>query len=58
MKSQVIHIYSDDNSALFNADCMDILPFIPDKSIQLILANLLYGTTSNSWDCVLNLNIS
>ena len=26
-------------SALFNADCMDILPLIPDKSVQLILAD-------------------
>ena len=23
-------------SALFNADCMDILPLIPDKSVQLL----------------------
>ena len=29
-------------SALFNADCMDILPLIPDKSVQLILADLPY----------------
>ena len=33
-------------SALFNADCMDILPLIPDKSVQLILADLPYGTTN------------
>ena len=37
-------------SALFNADCMDILPLIPDKSVQLILADLPYGTTKNKWD--------
>ena len=37
-------------SALFNADCMDILPLIPDKSVQLILADLPYGTTQNKWD--------
>ena len=38
-------------SALFNADCMDILPLIPDKSVQLILADLPYGTTNrNTWD--------
>ena len=34
------------SSALFNADCMDILPLIPDKSVQLILADLPYGTTN------------
>jgi site-specific DNA-methyltransferase (adenine-specific) len=43
-------------SALFNADCMDILPLIPDKSVQLILADLPYGTTQCKWDSVLPLN--
>ena len=43
-------------SALFNADCMDILPLIPDKSVQLILADLPYGTTQCKWDSVLDLN--
>ena len=42
-------------SALFNADCMDILPLIPDKSVQLILADLPYGTTACKWDIVLPL---
>lgn len=40
-------------SALFNADCMDILPLIPDKSVQLILADLPYGTTEAKWDCII-----
>lgn len=44
-------------SALFNADCMDILPLIPDKSVQLILADLPYGTTQNKWDSVLPLDL-
>ena len=43
-------------SALFNADCMDILPLIPDKSVQLILADLPYGTTACKWDIVLPLD--
>ena len=43
-------------SALFNADCMDILPLIPDKSVQLILADLPYGTTMCEWDVVLPLD--
>ena len=41
------------HSTLVNADCMDILPLIPDKSVQLILADLPYGTTSCDWDCVI-----
>src|SRR5690606_39467203 len=47
---------SASGSALFNADCMDILPLIPAKSVHLILADLPYGTTANKWDSVLDLN--
>ena len=42
-------------SALFNADCMYILPLIPDKSVQLILADLPYGTTACKWDSIIPL---
>ena len=52
----LLHIADVSGSALFNADCMDILPLIPDKSVQLILADLPYGTTANKWDSVLDLN--
>ncbi len=52
----LLHIADVSGSALFNADCMDILPLIPDKSVQLILADLPYGTTSCEWDIVLPLN--
>lgn len=34
-----LHLADDGDSILFNADCMDILPHIPDKSVQLILAD-------------------
>ena len=53
---KALHIADVSGSALFNADCMDILPLIPDKSVQLILADLPYGTTSCEWDVVLPLN--
>ena len=52
----LLHIADVSGSALFNADCMDILPLIPDKSVQLILADLPYGTTSCDWEIVLPLN--
>ena len=55
-QSKALHIADVSGSALFNADCMDILPLIPDKSVQLILADLPYGTTSCEWDIVLPLN--
>ena len=48
-------------SALFNADCMDILPLIPDKSVQLILADLPFNTkkrtTWNAWDKEIDLDL-
>ena len=51
-KNKALHIADVSGSALFNADCMDILPLIPDKSVQLILADLPYGTTNLKWDSV------
>ena len=35
---------------LIQGDCMDILPTIPDKSVNLILCDLPYGTTAKEWD--------
>ena len=56
-QTPLLHIADVSGSALFNADCMDILPLIPDKSVQLILADLPYGTTQNKWDSVLPLDL-
>lgn len=38
---------------LRHGDCLEIMPTIPDKSIDMILADLPYGTTSNKWDAVI-----
>ena len=53
----LLHIADVSGSALFNADCMDILPLIPDKSVQLILADLPYGTTACKWDSIIDLDM-
>ena len=37
-------------------DCLDILPSIPNKSVDMILCDLPYGTTQNKWDSVIDLN--
>lgn len=42
---------------LINDDCFYYLPKIRDKSIDLILCDLPYGTTNNSWDSQLDLKI-
>ena len=38
---------------LWKASCFDILPQIEDHSVDLILADLPYGTTACAWDSVL-----
>ena len=39
---------------IFNGDCLDIMPKeIGDKSVDLILCDLPYGTTDNEWDIIL-----
>ena len=35
-------------------DCLDLLPGIPDKSIDMILTDLPYGNTQNVWDMIIN----
>ena len=37
-------------------DCLEIMQGIPDKSIDMILCDLPYGTTQNKWDSVIPLN--
>ena len=34
-------------------DCLELMKEIPDKSIDLILCDLPYGTTRNKWDSVI-----
>ena len=35
-------------------DCLELLPTIEDKSIDMILTDLPYGTTQNKWDVIIN----
>jgi site-specific DNA-methyltransferase (adenine-specific) len=56
-QTPLLHIADVSGSALFQGDCLDIMPFIPDKSVQLILADLPYGTTQNKWDSIIDLDL-
>ena len=40
---------------VYHGDCLELMPFIPSKSIDMILCDLpwLYGTTACSWDTVI-----
>lgn len=39
---------------LFNDDCLKILPSIPDKSIDLIVCDLPFGTIACEWDNIID----
>ena len=41
---------------LIHGDCLEKMKDIPDKSIDMILCDLPYGTTQNKWDSVINLS--
>lgn len=41
---------------LRQGDCLELMKDIPDKSIDMILCDLPYGTTRNKWDSVISLD--
>ena len=42
-------------SAIYQGDCLDLLPALTDKSIDLVLADMPYGTTRCAWDSHIDL---
>ncbi len=48
-------MFDDDDAVTWNGDCLDLLPGIPDGSVDLVLCDLPYGTTSHGWDTRINL---
>lgn len=45
-----------DNQKLIFGDCLDILPSLEGGVFDMVLADLPYGTTRNSWDSVIDLD--
>jgi DNA modification methylase len=41
---------------IYNADCLELMKDIPDKSIDMILCDLPYGTTACNWDEIIPFN--
>lgn len=41
---------------VIEGDCLDVMPQIPDKSINMILCDLPYGSTQNHWDSMIPLD--
>ena len=46
-----------DDIQLYYGDCLEVMKDIPDKSIDMILCDLPYGTTRNKWDTVIDLDL-
>lgn len=44
------------NVRLMQGDCLKLLGGVEDESIDLILADLPYGTTANKWDSIIPIN--
>lgn len=40
---------------IYQRECIEGMKMIPDKSIDMILCDLPYGTTNNAWDSVIDL---
>ena len=38
---------------LMNGDCLELMKNIPDHSVDMVLCDLPYGTTSCHWDTVI-----
>lgn len=41
------------NIKLYNGNCLELMNDIQDKSVELILCDLPYGTTQNKWDIII-----
>lgn len=42
---------------IYNEDCLEGMKKIADKSVDMILCDLPYGTTQNKWDSVIDLDL-
>ena len=41
---------------IIEGDCLEVMKELPDKSIDMILCDLPYGTTQNKWDSIIPFN--
>ena len=44
-----------ENIQLYQGDCLEEMKNIPDKSVDMVLCDLPYGTTQNKWDSIIPL---
>ena len=55
MAKRKIHKIDDFINNVCEGDCLEIMKQLPDKSIDMVLCDLPYGTTQNKWDSVIPL---
>ena len=48
--------YRNGDILMIHGDCLEKMKYIPDKSIDMILCDLPYGTTACKWDVVIPFN--
>ena len=48
--------YKMEVNNIYIGDCLDLMSLIPDKSIDMILCDLPYGTTACKWDTIIPFN--
>ena len=42
---------------IYHGDCLDLMRDIPDRSIDMVLCDLPYGSTQNKWDSIIPLDL-
>ena len=52
--NQSSYIKLNQDTTIYNDDCMKVLKELPDNSVDLVLTDPPYGTTSIEWDKLLN----
>jgi site-specific DNA-methyltransferase (adenine-specific) len=46
----------EDRYELYQGDCLEVMQDLEDKSIDMVLCDLPYGTTQNKWDTIIPLD--
>ena len=52
-RKEVINMFENKDYELWQGDCLELMKNIPDKSVDMILCDLPYGTTKCSWDIII-----
>lgn len=54
MNNELTTFFGGEKTSLVNGNCIEVMNQIPDKSIDMILCDLPYGSTRNKWDSIIS----